>query len=49
MSNKKTQLLQACDRLRTRLESPLVIASRLVFSVCRVDPCGGNRQAIDMC
>jgi hypothetical protein len=35
---QKTQLLQACDRLRTRLESPLMIASRLVFSVCRVDP-----------
>jgi hypothetical protein len=36
--HQKTQLLQACDRLRTRLESPLATASRLVFSVCRVDP-----------
>ncbi|KAJ5308890.1 hypothetical protein PENANT_c013G07315 [Penicillium antarcticum] len=29
---QKTQWLQACDKLRTRLESPLATASRLVFS-----------------
>ncbi|KAJ5758010.1 uncharacterized protein N7511_006704 [Penicillium nucicola] len=29
---QKAQLLQACDRLRTRLDSPLATASRLLFS-----------------
>jgi len=34
--SERRQLLQACDRLKNKLETPFDLASRLVFSVCRV-------------
>jgi hypothetical protein len=34
--SERRQLLQACDKLKNKFESPFELASRLVFSVCRV-------------
>lgn len=31
---ERKQLLQACDRLKSKLESPVDLTTRLVFSVC---------------
>lgn len=42
--SERLQLLQACDALKTKLETPFDLASRLVFSVCRMDQYLGTYQ-----
>lgn len=40
---ERRQVLQACDRLKAKLETPMDTTARLVFSVCRRET--GRRMA----
>lgn len=42
----RRRVLQACDRLKAKLETPMDTTARLVFSVCRVGNNGSNRTDI---
>lgn len=39
---ERRQVLQACDRLKAKLETPMDTTARLIFSVCRVKEDGSN-------
>jgi hypothetical protein len=42
----RRRVLQACDRLKAELETPMDTTARLVFSVCRVESDGSDRTDV---
>lgn len=44
--SERRRLLQACDKLKNKLETPFDVASRLVYSVCGVNRVNPYRLGI---